>query len=433
MHFAPPGISKRVAKPLIIAILGALLVAGCGERPQMNPGPPQVSVITVQPERTPRIADLPGRVDAVRDAQIRARVTGIVQKITFKQGGDVKENDLLFKIDPSQYKAAYDQAAAQLKQAQADLFSAKALADRYAPLVKANAVSKQEYDNAVASYRQADAAVAAAKANVQSASINLGYTDVVSPISGRIGKPLVTEGALVEASSATQMALVQQLDPIYVDFTQSTTDLAALRKAFAAGQLQKIGNDAAQAHIVLEDGSEYAHAGKLLFTGITVDPTTGQVNLRAEFPNPDQVLLPGMYVRVRLTQGIADQALLVPQQALQRTPDGTQSLMLVKDGKIDQVSVTTGEAIKGRWIINSGLKAGDVVVVEGFQKVRPGAPVKVSQWNAGQPAAPAAGQGAPAQGAPQGQPGQGPAPQPGQAPAPAGQPAPSAQPSGQKS
>jgi membrane fusion protein (multidrug efflux system) len=433
MHFAPRGISKRVAKPLIIATIGALLIAGCGERPQLNPGPPQVSVITVQPERTPRVADLPGRVDAVRDAQIRARVTGIVQKITFKQGGDVKENDLLFKIDPSQYKAAYDQAAAQLKQSQADLFSAKALADRYAPLVKANAVSKQEYDNAVASYRQADAAVAAAKANLQSASINLGYTDVVSPISGRIGKPLVTEGALVEASSATQMALVQQLDPIYVDFTQSTTDLAALRKAFAAGQLQKVGNDAALAQIMLEDGSEYAHAGKLLFTGITVDPTTGQVNLRAEFPNPDQVLLPGMYVRVRLTQGINDQGLLVPQQALQRTPDGMQSLMLVKDGKIEQVSVTTGEAIKGRWVITSGLKPGDVVVVEGFQKVRPGAPVKVSQWNPGQPAAPAGGQGAPAAGATQGPSGQGPAPQQGQAPAPAGQPAPSAQPSGQKS
>jgi membrane fusion protein (multidrug efflux system) len=424
MHFAPLGRSKRPAKPLIAAAVMAFLLTACGERPQLNPGPPQVSTITVQPERAPRIADLPGRVDAVRDAQIRARVTGIVQKITFKQGGDVKANDLLFKIDPSQYKAAYDQAAAQLKQSQADLFSAKALADRYAPLVKANAVSKQEYDNAVASYRQADAAVAAAKANLQNAAINLGYTDVVSPISGRIGKPLVTEGALVEATSATQMALVQQLDPVYVDFTQSTSDLAALRKAFAAGQLQKVGNDAALAQVVLDDGSDYGHPGKLLFTGITVDPTTGQVNLRAEFPNPDQVLLPGMYVRVRLTQGISDQALLVPQQALQRTPDGTQSLMLVKDGKIEQVNVTTGEAIGGRWIITSGLKGGEVVVVEGFQKIRPGAPVKVSQWTPGQP--PGQG-GAPAQPAGPGQ-----APQKGDAPA-QGQPAAPAQPSGQKS
>ncbi|ARP85761.1 efflux RND transporter periplasmic adaptor subunit [Bordetella genomosp. 9] len=419
MHFAPPRTHTRVSRPLGAAIVAALLLAGCGEKPQMNPGPPQVSVITVQPERTPRVADLPGRVDAVREAEIRARVTGIVQKIVFQQGGDVKENDLLFKIDPAQYKAAYDQAAAQLKQSQADLYSAKALADRYAPLVKANAVSKQEYDNAVASYRQADAAVAAAKANLQNAAINLGYTNVTSPIKGRIGKPLVTEGALVEASSATQMALVQQLDPIYVDFTQSTSDLAALRKAFNAGQLQKVGNDAALAKVVLEDGSEYQHAGKLLFTGITVDPTTGQVNLRAEFPNPDQVLLPGMYVRVRLTQGISDQALLVPQQALQRTPDGMQSLMLVKDGKIDQVTVTTGEAINGRWIVTSGLKAGDVVVVEGFQKVRPGAPVQVSQWAPGKGNA-AAGQGAaqPGQGGQSGQQG---APAAGQQGQPGGQ------------
>jgi membrane fusion protein (multidrug efflux system) len=415
MHFAPRRITKRSANSLIIATLAAILLAGCGERPQLNPGPPQVSVITVQPERTPRIAELPGRVDAVRDAQIRARVTGIVQRIVFQQGGDVKEKALLFKIDPAPYKAAYDQAAAQLKQA--DLFSAKALADRYAPLVKANAVSKQEYDNAVASYRQADAAVAAAKANLQNASINLGYTDVTSPITGRIGKPLVTEGALVEASSATQMALVQQLDPIYVDFTQSTTDLAALRKAFSAGQLQKVGNDSALAQVVQEDGTEYSHSGKLLFTGITVDPTTGQVNLRAEFPNPDQVLLPGMYVRVRLTQGIDDQALLVPQQALQRTPDGMQSLMLVKDGKIDQVSVTTGGAINGRWVVTSGLKAGDVVVVEGFQKVRPGAPVKVSQWTPAQ-GGQAPGTAAPppaqpsGQGAQPGQPGAQGAPQP---------------------
>jgi membrane fusion protein (multidrug efflux system) len=375
--------------------LCALVLAACNKQEQMNPGMPQVSVVTVQPERAPSVADLPGRVDAVRDAQIRARVTGIVQKITFKQGGEVKANEVLFQIDPSQYKAAYDQSSAQLKQAQADLYSAKALADRYAPLVKANAVSKQEYDNAVASFRQADAAVAAATAAVVSAKINLDYTTVRSPITGRIGKPLVTEGALVEGTSATEMALVQQLDPIYVDFTQSTTELAALRKAFASGVLQQVDGASALARVVLEDGSEYSHPGKLLFTGITVDPGTGQVNLRAEFPNPDEDLLPGMYVRVRLPQGVTEHALLVPAQALQRTPDGRQSLMLVRDNKVDQVPVTTGEMLEGRYVITSGLKAGDVVVVEGFQKVRPGAPVQVTQWNApglgaGQGAAPAA-------------------------------------------
>ncbi|WP_043519317.1 efflux RND transporter periplasmic adaptor subunit [Achromobacter arsenitoxydans] len=402
MRFSP----KRISGLAVSGGVLALLLAGCGERPQMNPGMPQVSVITVQPQRAPIVAELPGRVDAVRDAQIRSRVTGIVQRITFEQGGDVKENQLLFKIDPAPYKAAYDQATAQLKQAQANLFSAKLLADRYAPLVKANAVSKQEYDNAVASYRQADATVAAAKAAQDNAAINLGYTDVTSPITGRIGKPLVTEGALVESTSATQMATVQQLDPIYVDFTQSTADLAALRRAFASGRLQQVGKDAARATVVLEDGSEYEHPAKLLFTGITVDPSTGQVNLRAEVPNPDYILLPGMYVRVRLEQGVDDSALMVPQQALQRTADGKQSLMLVRDNKIEQLPVTTGSAINNNWLITSGLKAGDVVVVEGFQKIRPGAPVQVSEWkNGGKPAqggAPAAQPGAkPAEPAPQ--------------------------------
>ncbi|MGY6270410.1 efflux RND transporter periplasmic adaptor subunit [Achromobacter denitrificans] len=408
MRFSP----KRVSGLAFSGGVLALILAGCGEKPHMNPGMPQVSVVTVQPQRAPIISELPGRVDAVRDAQIRSRVTGIVQKITFEQGGDVKENQLLFKIDPAPYKAAYDQATAQLKQAQANLFSAKLLADRYAPLVKANAVSKQEYDNAVASYRQADAAVAAAKAAQDNAAINLGYTDVTSPITGRIGKPLVTEGALVEGTSATQMAIVQQLDPIYVDFTQSTAELASLRRAFASGQLQQVGKDTARATIVLEDGSEYGHPGKLLFTGITVDPTTGQVNLRAEVPNPDGVLLPGMYVRVRLEQGVDDKALMVPQQALQRTADGMQSLMLVKDNKIEQLPVTTGGAIKNQWVVTSGLKAGDVVVVEGFQKIRPGAPVQVSQWNRGGAAAPG-GQPAAQPGAAPAQPAQ----QPGAKPA----------------
>jgi len=431
MRFSP----KRISGLAFSGGVLALILTGCGEKPQMNPGMPQVSVITVQPQRAPIVSELPGRVDAVRDAQIRARVTGIVQRITFEQGGDVKENQLLFKIDPAPYKAAFDQATAQLKQAQANLFSAKLLADRYAPLVKANAVSKQEYDNAVASYRQADASVAAAKAAQDNAAINLSYTDVTSPITGRIGKPLVTEGALVESTSATQMATVQQLDPIYVDFTQSTTDLAALRRAFASGRLQKVGQDAARATVVLEDGSEYEHPGKLLFTGITVDPSTGQVNLRAEVPNPDGILLPGMYVRVRLEQGFDDSALMVPQQALQRTADGTQSLMLVRDNHIAQASVTTGGAHQNNWLITSGLKAGDVVVVEGFQKIRPGAPVQVSEWNRGAPAQggkPAAQPGGkPADAAPQ--PGAKPAesaPQPGAKPA---EPAPQDKAAGQKS
>lgn len=367
----------------ITAVVFIFGLAACGKRPQLNPGPPQVSVVTVQPRRVDITTELPGRVEAVRDAQIRARVTGIVQKIVFQQGGEVKENELLFKIDPAPYKAAYDQAAAQLKRAEADLFSAKLLAERYAPLVKANAVSQQEYDNAVASHRQAEAAVAAAQANLTSAAINLSYTNVTSPISGRIGKPLVTEGALVEATSATQMATVQQLDRVYVDFTQSTTELGALRKAMASGRLEKIGQDSARAVVILEDGSVYTHPGKLLFTGITVDPGTGQVNLRAEFPNPAQVLLPGMYVRVRLSQAVDQQALTVPQQALQRTADGLQSVMLVQDGKIQQVPVSTGGVFENSWVITDGLKAGDLVVVEGFQKIHAGTPVQATPWAKG--------------------------------------------------
>lgn len=376
MRFSP----QRVSGLGIVATL-SLVLAACGEKPQMSMPAPQVAVVTVQPQKASIVSDLPGRVDAVRDAQIRARVTGIVQKVMFDQGGNVKENQTLFKIDPAPYQAAYDQATAQLKQSQADLFSAKVLAERYAPLVKANAVSKQDYDNAVAKYRQADAAVAAAKAAQTAANINLGYTEVTSPINGRIGRALVTEGALVESTSATQMALVQQLDPVYVDFTQSTSDLARLREAFASGQLQKLGPDTARVSIVMENGSIYKQPGKLLFTGITVDPSTGNVILRAEVPNPDQVLLPGMYVRVRLDEGIDDKALMVPQQALQRTADGMQSLMVVKEGKVSQVAVTTGTVHNNQWIITSGLNAGDQVIVEGFQKIRPGASVQASQWD----------------------------------------------------
>jgi len=374
------------------ALLVLAGLSACSEPPRMNPGMPQVSVITVQPERAPVSTDLPGRVDAVREAQIRARVTGIVQSILFKQGGEVKEGERLFKIDPAPAQAAYDQAAAQLKQAQANVQAARALVKRYAPLVKADAVSRQEYDNAVAGALQGEAAVAAAKAALDSARINLGYTDVVSPISGRIGRPLVTEGALVEATTATQMALVQQLDPIYVDFTQSAAELAQLRQAFASGALQKVGEDAARVEAVLQDGSVYAHPGKLLFTGITVDPGTGKVLLRAEFDNPDQILLPGMFVRVRLEQGINEQALMVPRQALQRTADGRQALMVVRKGEIEhagqkvpmdvvaQISVAVGPSVGGRVIVTEGLQAGESVIVEGFQKIRPGAPVQASQW-----------------------------------------------------
>lgn len=367
-----------------VAIFSSLLfLAACGEKPQQGaPGEMKVpvSVVTVQPTPTEFVVALPGRVDAIKDAQIRARVDGIVNEINFEQGSDVKAGQLLFTIDPAPYQAVRAQAAAQLQRAQADAKSARLLAERYSKLIKANAVSRQEYDNAMASAGQADAAIAAAKATLQSADINLGYTKVDSPINGRIGKSMVTEGALVSAASATQLATVQQIDRVYVDITRSTAQLAQLRRALASGELEQSADGNAKAQVVLEDGTVYDQPGKVLFSGISVDPTTGQVNLRAEFPNPDQILLPGMYVRVRLQQGVDEKALLVPQQALQRTADGRSSLMLVKDGKVQVIPVTVGPESNGNWLITNGLNPGDVVIVEGFQKIRPGAAVQAMPW-----------------------------------------------------
>lgn len=384
----------------MVAVVCTAMLAACGKKPQQNMGDMKVpvSVITVQPMRTDVYAQLPGRVEAIKDAQIRARVSGIVTDINFKQGSEVKDGQLLFTIDPAPYRAVRDQAAAQLKRAQADAQSARLLAQRYAKLIDARAVSRQDYDNAMSASAQAQAAVAAAKATLQSAEIDLGYTKVVSPISGRIGKSLVTEGALVSASSATQLATVQQIDRVYVDLTRSTTELAQLRKALASGVLEQTPGGAAKVQVLLEDGSRYSEEGQLLFSGITVDPTTGQVNLRAEFANKNEILLPGMYVRVQLQQGIDEKALLVPQQAVQRTADGRSSLMLVKDGKATPSPVTVGAEIDGKYIITSGLAAGDVVVVEGFQKIRPGAAVQGMPWKEpGQPGAGApAGGGQPA-------------------------------------
>lgn len=371
---------RRLAFSLAGSVFFISMLAGCSKEAEQPRMAPLVSTVNVVPERVAITADLPGRVAPVREAQIRARVTGIVQKIEFKQGGDIKEGQLLFKIDPAQYQAAYEQAAAQLKRAQADAYAANLLAKRYAPLVKANAISKQEFDNAQATARQADAVVAGAKAALDSAAINLGYTNVTSPITGRIGRPLVTEGALVEGSVATQMAVVQQLTPIYVDLNQSTAELARLRKMFKDGSLQKVDENAAKVEVILEDGSIYPEPARLLFTGISVNEGTGQVTLRTEVQNPDQVLLPGMFVRVRVEQGIDEGAILIPAQALQRSADGKNTVMVVKDGKATIAPVTLGSNHEGRVQITQGLKAGDEVIVEGFQKVRPGAPVKAVPW-----------------------------------------------------
>ncbi|MCD8505586.1 MAG: efflux RND transporter periplasmic adaptor subunit [Burkholderiaceae bacterium] len=343
-----------------------------------------VDTITLEPTEAVIRADLPGRVDAVRNAQVRARVTGIVQEILFEQGSVVARNQPLFTIDSAPYQAAFDRARADLLRAQADERAAIALSKRYAPLVKINAVSRQEYDDAVARADQARANVLAAQAALASAEIDLGYTTVTSPIDGRIGEALVTEGALVEATTATQMALVQQITPIYVDVYQSVAELSKLRRDFKDGKLKQVSNDAAEVSVILEDGSLYPGKAKLLFTGTTVNETTGQVVLRTEVENPDAVLLPGMYVRVRVEQAVSEQALLVPPQALQRAANGLTNVYVVRDGKATLVPVQVGNDYENKVIISEGLAAGDEVIVAGFQKIREGASVQTRPWQPGQ-------------------------------------------------
>ncbi len=376
MSTAPHKVFRLVAVGSVAVLLAACEPA----QVQMQRPPPLVSTVKVEPQRAVISADLPGRVSAVRDAQVRARVTGIVKRVMFRQGGHVKEGDLLFEIDPAPYQAAYQAAQADLKRAQADARAAGLLAKRYAPLVKINAVSRQEYDDAVARSQQAEAGVLAAQAALESARINLEYTSIVSPIEGRIGQALVTEGALVEGSTATPMALVQQLSPVYVDVHQSTSELARLRQAFRDGQLQKVAEDVAAVKVILEDGSTFSKPGRLLFTGVTVDPGTGQVVLRTEVDNPDDVLLPGMFVRLRVEQAINENALAVPPQALQRAPNGMTNLYVVRDGAATMVPVRTGNNYEGKVLILEGLVPNDEVIVEGFQKIRPGAPVTTKPW-----------------------------------------------------
>jgi membrane fusion protein, multidrug efflux system len=367
----------------------AMLLAACGTKSNQPPAaaggqPPaaEVGVITVAPRTIGLVTELPGRLEASRVAQVRARVAGILEKRLFREGSDVKAGQLLFEIDSAPYRATVASADAALARALANLTQAAAQAERYKPLLEANAVSKQEYINAVAAQKQAEADVAASRAALQTAQINLGYASVTAPISGRIGRTLVTEGALVGQGEATQLALVQQINPIYVNFTQSTAEVLRLRNEIASGKLTRAA--AASVRVVLEDGSEYARAGKLLFADLSVDPTSGQIMLRAELPNPDGVLLPGMYVRVRLQQAQANEVIELPQQAVTRSSAGDSVMVVGADGKVAPRQVKVGPGTEGKWIVLDGLKAGEQVMVDGFQKLRGDAPVKAVPW---QPAA----------------------------------------------
>lgn len=373
--------------------VAALTACGKGQPPAGAGGPPggmppaEVGVVTVALGPVGLQAELPGRLEASRVAQVRARAAGIVQERLFREGSDVKAGQPLFRIDPAPYKAALSSAQAAHARAQANLAAATALAERYKPLVEANAISKQEYANAVAGQKQAEAEVAAAQATIETAQINLGQATVTAPIAGRIGRALVTEGALVGQGEATPMALVQQVDPLYVNFTQSAGEIMALRRALEQGKLQRAGkSEGAAVRLLLEDGSVYPLAGRLLFSDLAVDPASGQVTLRAEVPNPKGELLPGLYVRVRLEQARVPSGVLLPQQAVTRSSQGDTVMVVGEGGQVATRQVKVGDAQSGSWVILDGLKAGEQVVVDGFQKMHPGAPVKPVPWSAGKPA-----------------------------------------------
>lgn len=355
--------------------------------------PPEVSIVTVAPERMVVTTELPGRLEATRIAQVRARVPGIVQKRVFQEGSEVKAGDILFRIDAAPFQAAYNSTQAALAKAEANLAQANLKVQRYQPLVETNAISKQEFDDALTAQKQATADVAAAKAARETARLNLGYATVNAPISGRIGRAQVTEGALVGQGEATPLATIQQLDPIYATLTQSSTEFLQLQRAMASGQLKSAGKGQAKVNLVTEDGRVYPHAGKLLFSDLSVDESSGAVRLRAEFPNPDRFLLPGMYVRARLEQAVKDSAITVPQQAVQRTPTGASVMLVSADGKVAAQPVKVDAAHGNAWVISDGLKAGDRVIVEGLQKAQPGMTVKPVPWKAAgnaNPAQPAA-------------------------------------------
>ncbi|HVD75193.1 MAG TPA: efflux RND transporter periplasmic adaptor subunit [Xanthobacteraceae bacterium] len=352
---------------------------------------PQVSVVTLQPSSRPYIRELPGRIAPTRVAEVRARVAGIVLERSFQQGADVKAGDVLYRIDPVRFQVELDAAEAALAKAQAVHDQAEQQAKRVEKLISGQAASQAQYEIAVATFRQAQADVAARKADVARVRLDLDYTSVRSPINGRIGRALVTEGALVGQGEATHLATVHQLDPVYADFTQSAGDLQQLRRDLESGALEQVEPDAAKVRLVLDDGTLYPLAGKLLFSDASVDPGTGQVTLRGEFPNPRGELLPGMYVRVQIQQGTDGDALAVPQQAVQRNDTGGSEVYVVRpDNRAVIKPMRAGRVVDEQWLVLDGLDPGDRVVVEGFQKFEPGDVVDPVPWQPTQAAADAA-------------------------------------------
>lgn len=394
---APSGAIARTA-----GLLALLVVAACGggqpPAPAAPPPAPEVGVVVVAPERQVVTTELPGRTTASLAAEIRPQVGGIVQKRLFTEGAEVRAGQVLYQIDPAGFEAALAAAEAQLSKARAALATAESNARRNAELVKIDAISRQVHDDSQAAAQLARSDVEVASAAVRTARINLGYTQVKSPIAGRTSTSTVTPGALVTANQAAALTTVTRLDPLYVDITQSSTELLRLKNELASGRIRRDGNgEAARVAIVLDDGSTYAQTGRLQFSGVQVNPGTGAIVLRAELPNPDGLLMPGMYVRAVLEAGVNEEALLAPQQAVARDPAGNASVLVVTpEDKVERRRIVTGAAVGNRWEVLSGLAAGERILVDGSQRVRPGDSVRPVPWtprSQGKAEAPAAAAG----------------------------------------
>ncbi|MBP8226699.1 MAG: efflux RND transporter periplasmic adaptor subunit [Pararheinheimera sp.] len=383
---------SRIVFFALSALAGSVALAGCGQAQQASAPAAQampVGVVTLKSQAITLTKELPGRVAASQIAEIRPQVDGIILQRLFTEGGEVKAGQALYQIDPATFEAQLSSAKASVARAQASIASSKAKASRYTELLKIKAVSQQEFDEADAAYKQAQADLLTAQAQLKTAQINLNYSKVLSPISGQISKSAVTAGALVSANQATALATVTSLDPIYVDLTQSSNELLQLKKALASGAL---GSDAAiqtQVELKMEDGSVYPHKGTLQFSEVTVDPGTGSVTLRAQFPNPEKLLLPGMYVRAEVVEGVKANAILAPQRGISRNSKGEATAMVIgKEGKVEARILQADRTIGSDWLVSSGLNDGDQLIIEGLQKIRPGAPVQAVPADAATQASP---------------------------------------------